>query len=66
VVLPKLLASGRNPTANLAVEGPTDKLVAAGSLALKHKLAGFDSAVQAQDHRHHRRDQGRRDTDFRI
>jgi AsmA protein len=44
VVLPNGSSlQGGTLTTNLAVEGPTDKLVAAGSLAIKNtKLAGFD------------------------
>ena len=44
VVLPNGSSlQGGTLATNLAVEGPTDKLVAAGSLALKNtKLAGFD------------------------
>jgi AsmA protein len=44
VVLPNGSSlQGGTLTTNLTVEGPTDKLVAAGSLALKNtKLAGFD------------------------
>jgi AsmA protein len=44
VVLPNGSSlQGGTLTTNLAVEGPTDKLVATGSLALKNtKLAGFD------------------------
>jgi AsmA protein len=50
VVLPNGSSlQGGSLTANLAVAGPTDKLIATGSLALKNtKLAGFDLGSKLQ------------------